>query len=217
MPLEELFYKALEAGYRRGWHKLLAKYARAPATGRYQSLLHHSINTALTGWRLAKLLGVEEKYLEPLFVGLFLHDYAKSAKEYQERVTRGWPTPPEKIPRGQLAEDFEKLLDELGLKDWSRGIARRVAYLNEAPSTPFDYAEMLSAGPLPEKLLDVAVLADVLNSIRGYWELGGRVSKILGKYGFRIAYHQVSIIRGVVTQLVHRAVEEAMRDKGYEP
>lgn len=217
MPLEELFYKALEAGYKRGWQRMLAKYARSPATKRYQSLLHHSINTALTGWRLAHLLGVEEKYLEPLFVGLFLHDYAKSSEEYQKMVSRRLPVPPEKVPRGHLAEDFEKLLGELGLEGWKKEIARRIALLNESPSTPYDFAEMLGAGPLPEKLLDVAVLADILNSLKGYWELGGRVSEILGKYGFFVAFHQVSIIRGIVTQLVHRAVEEAMNDKGYEP
>ncbi len=217
MSLKEVFYKALEAGYKRGWHKLVAKYARAPGLGRYQSLLHHSINSALVGWRLAEVIDLDEKYLMPLFVGLFLHDYMKCAEDFQSKVTQGKLVSPEKIPYGRYKEEFEEIIDEFGLKDIMRDYARRIAYLNEAPSSVYDYTEMFGVGPLPEKLLDVAILADILNSIKGYWELRGHVAEILNKYGLSIAYHQVSMVRGVVTQLVHRAVESVMKKKGYEP
>ncbi len=217
MTMEDLFYKALEVGYRREWHKLLAKYASVPERGRYQTLLHHSINSALTGWKLAKIVGLDERYFKPLFVGLFLHDYMKISEEFQRGAVQGRSAELKKIPYGKFKEEFEHILDEFSLTEEERDLARRVAYLNEAPSTVHDYVEMLHTGALPEKLLDIAIIADILNSIQNYEELTGRAAKILRKYGLSLAYHRVSVVRGVATQLVHRAIESVMKKKGYNP
>ena len=216
MTVQEIFYKALEVGYKHGWDRKIAKYARAPRRGRHQSLLHHALNTALVGWRLAEILGIKERYLRPLFVGLFLHDFTKSGRVFQELATGTGKGRVGKIPQGEERAFFESLLDEFGLDEQERRIAVNVAFLNETPQKPEDYIEQLEMEGLPGRLLDIAVAADILNSLQGYWDLDN-VRNILGKYGYKIAYHRVSVIRGMVTQLVHRAAESVMKKYGFEP
>ncbi|RLE63771.1 MAG: hypothetical protein DRJ38_06820 [Thermoprotei archaeon] len=214
--LQEIFYKALEVGYRHGWDRKIAKYARAPGRGRHQSLLHHALNTALVGWKLAEILKVEERYLRPLFVGLFLHDFTKSGPIFQGLAAGTGKGKVGKIPQGDERAIFESLLDEFGLDEWERKTAVNVAFLNETPQKPEDFIEQLGMEGLPGRLLDIAVVADILNSLQGYWDLDN-VKEILDKYGYKVAYHRVSVIRGMVTQLVHRTVENLMKKYGFEP
>ena len=83
MKVKELFYKALEIGFMKKWHRLAAKYASSPQSARWQPLLYHAVNAALIGWEIAPLFKAE-KYRVPLFVGLFLHDYTKHRLEFQK-------------------------------------------------------------------------------------------------------------------------------------
>jgi len=213
---EELLYRALDLLWRRGWHRKIAKYAQAPHTARWQPLLYHAINSALAAHKAAQLLHVPEDQLAPLFAGMLIHDYTKTRQGFQELPSGGGEAPGKTLSPGEEAE-ARRLLEELGLSGEELELALKVALLNESPGKPVDLVRQFSVGPLPERLRDAAVLGDLLASLKGYWELPGRIGEILGRYGYRLAYHRVSQVRGVVTQIVHRAVARLMEEKGFTP
>lgn len=215
MDLKQLFYRAMEVGYREGWHRKVAKYAEAPGSARWQPLLYHAINAALIAWETAPLFNAQG-HRPALFAGAFLHDYTKHRREFQE-LPSGRGSMPPKTPSEEERRHMEEIIRALGLEGEEARLALRIALLNETPGAPQDPVRQLREGPLPKNLLDAAVLADVLTSLKGYWDLSGRPAEILRRYGYHLAYHRVSQIRGVVTQLVHRAVASLMEGKGYRP
>jgi len=213
----ELFYRALDVLRREGWHRKVAKYASAQGRARWQPLLYHALNSALTACTAADLLGVEERYCRPLFAGMLLHDYTKTRQSFQDMATgKGGEAPSKTLTPGE-EEEARRILSQLGLEGWEAETALRVALLNETPARPVDVAAQLAAGPIPGKVRDAAVLGDLLVSLWGYQELSGRVGEILGRYGYRVAYHRVTQVRGVLTQIVHRALTRLMGEKGYRP
>ena len=209
----ELFAHLLETGLKLGWDKRYAKWSHH----RHQSLLYHSLNVALIVDKLASLLNINKTLVKPLIIGAFFHDFAKESEKFQELVKYNTSSI-KYVPkvRKDTVKKVSNLMREFGLNEYELNIALGVAFLSELPGDAEDLLNQLNLPSVPRILQEIISIADAIVSIRSVNEIDS-LNKRIKAYGFYFTYHSISTIRGITTQLLHKALERIFTDKGFTP
>ncbi|MGQ9720265.1 MAG: HD domain-containing protein [Candidatus Jordarchaeum sp.] len=223
--LRHLLLKANE----QKWYQLIAKWKRYSDSegliyGQGQkSLLAHSVATAWTAYRIADIIKFsEEDQLLALASG-FLHDVCKARDEFQSAAESGSKKPenyhhhrPE-----QVQQDIHLFLEEKGseLPNEFENKVYGVVMALEVPEN-LDQLETLMTVSVNRRLVAAVALADELESIktldnfkRKTW--GQEFENNLKIIGLNVTYHEIGVIRGVITQLLHDAFHKAFEKNGF--
>lgn len=176
------------------------------------------------------------KLEEQVILTGFLHDVGKYPEKYQQAV-RDYLHQKERNSLEfshqdkPLVEVFSKiLLEELSQITGDQSLAsqellKQIVWSITNLGTK-EHAGSISFGfdrpPTEEALLckELTHLADVITSTRTVEEAVEVASKAAqGKYIGRLkfAYHKVSTIRGILTHILHKAIEEIYIEQGYSP
>lgn len=213
--------KLLQVGLKRGWH---TKWAKWGVSGE-QSLLAHSLNAYSVAEQILDLwhrqVATTDRKL--VLLAAFFHDFEKESEEFQAAVRE----------RRREVEAYHHLAlkhpEELQL------VARKCAALDESEahalvqvirsSGALEGVEhmkaLLQGGALKEPwMAELVWVADRLASLKNLEEvhsLPTRVKEILGKFGLRVEWHSVAAVRGLVTQLLHKALEKYFDKANFTP
>lgn len=229
-----LFEDLKAFGEKRNWHLKYSKYNQKI----HQSLLTHCLNVGALSYNLLdyldsqRIVDATEKLRAQALLTGFLHDAGKDGNSYQKAVRDfldGLGTDPLDFCHQQYG-DFQPVLDSLrseldsklvstlGSGDLWREIAWTIAHLGR-----LENAAAVSASferpPTNDALIckEIVHLADMMMSVRSVSEavslpLTGAITSKL-----RLTYHKVSVVRGVLTQFLHEALESEFRSAGFEP
>lgn len=235
--LKNIPEKLVHYGFQKRWHLVEAKWSRDISTREeharnHDTLLSHALTSAAIAATLSDLLELDPKEKLMCVVASFFHDYGKSHEQYQMSLQlhqAGSYLDRQKIAVQKLIplEEVTHLLRQIG--DGLDELAEEVLSLalrNEAIESDKHLLDTLVAGGVKrgETLRDVVQLADLLASQKSIYialKAVNRPSKglheLLSKYNLTLTIHQVSIIRGTLTQLVHKSLEEAFTEKNWKP
>jgi len=211
---EQLYSCAVKAGLNKQWHLYQAK-------GRIsQSLLVHGLNTLSIGLSIAELVeGLSECQKRILAVSCFMHDTGKT-KPLETRTTSATRS---KYPAHQghdIVPDSElkEIAREFGITD-EDSIRECVALARtiENPQTFTHLSDMLNNPPSTPKLMHIATLADELASLdepKRHLRPDSQLQLSLNRLGLLLYTYRISVIRGVLTQLFHKAMNNLIVARG---
>ncbi len=219
-------------GIKEGWHLKYAKFNREA----HQSLLSHCLNVASVSSSILDYLieikainGAEKLRMQTLLTG-FLHDAGKATAQYQTAVVKFLNDEgPEPLNFGHqkdedirpvverlktllkwpLADHYPGMWDEviwsvtnLGKQEDAGGISRS---FKKAPSIV-----------LPA-ITEIVHLADVMASSRSVDKCADvrRTGTIMSK--LFLTFSKVSSVRGILTQFLHKALEDQFVEAGWRP
>lgn len=213
--------KLLQLGLKRGWHTKWAKWGMSGE----QSLLAHSLNVhsvakqILDSWHQQ----VTDEESKIVLLAAFFHDFEKESEEFQSAV------------RERLRE--VEAYHHLAIKrpEELQRSARECTDLNQAEAETLiqvirssgaleglDHMKALLRGdPLREPwMAELVWVADRLASLKDLQEasdLSSRVKEVLNRFGLRVEWHSVATVRGLVTQLLHKALEKRFAKANFKP
>lgn len=198
--------KAFELAMSLGWNSKPAKL-----DGR-MNLLSHSLNAMAIAERLIqayekfgvfKFSEVEKRIITG---ALFIHDFSKADEDISRQIANGNLEELPKRLKGR--DDVKNALTKLGLNDEEAEKAIDYAVLMERPQ-PSDLIEFLSCRPISGKIDRILKLSDRLAGIKSIEDARqSSISRLIEPLEVKI--HKVSVIRGVSTQLLHRAIQRLM-------
>jgi len=221
--LEQLF----RLGYELSWHLYLAKWSRL---GRGTvCLLAHATNVASLAITLYLRFAPREKTwssLKRLVWAAFLHDVGKQTDMFQKATAEAGrhPNRYHHILLQEL-EDFvnraktnaSRFDEESRLTDTELDSLRWifVQHPREYESLEHFQSSGVAVYPDDSELAEWVNLADALVSAKRVIDVPkrGRV----GDVELVFEYHSVSVSRGILTQLLHRAIEKTYQAKGFHP
>jgi len=223
--LKHLIFKANE----QKWYRLIAKWKKfmdfeGHVWGYGQkSLLAHSVATAWTAYRVGGIVGLSEEDMLLALTSGFLHDVGKAREEFQ-RAAEGGSTQPEDYHHHtpeQVRQDIHFFLVDKNSrlpKDFENKVYDLVMAL-EVPESP-DQIETLMTVSVDRKVLAAVALADELESMKTIEDFkrgrgGQEFKRNLKILGLNVTYHEVGVIRGVITQLLHDALHTAFKENGF--
>lgn len=223
--LKHLILKANE----QKWYQLIAKWKRyvdsesRTYTYGQKSLLAHSVATAWTSYRIASIVNLNEEDRLLALASGFLHDIGKAREDFQSAAESGSKKPedyhhhtPDLVRHG-IHLFFEGKDSEL-----PNGFENRVYELIMALEVPESIGQLseLMRVSVDRKLVAIVEFADELESIKtldGFkskrW--GSKFENNLKILGLEVTYHELSVIRGAITQLLHDAFHKAFVKKGF--
>ena len=234
-----LFESLRVIGEKYRWHLRYAKFNKEL----HQSLLAHSINVASVAYTLLKYVAgfgevkaSDDLTLKVVLTG-FLHDVGKESEQYQAAVDLflegGRPNPLDFTHQGRVKTRplIDAFLTELqthaakkGLNIDRQRLVDEIVWAIEMLGRREDagaVSHSYEKPPTRDALLckELAHLADVIASAHTPEECVSSASKA-AREGIIISqlkfdYSKVSTIRGLLTQLLHRAVEELHLKSGY--
>ena len=215
----------------RGWLRKLAK------TIDEQSLLSHSLTEYYAASKFASFVGVLSPLeLEILKYAALLHDVGKESDEWQEKAS-GVKSVRDKLPMHLPSlEKVMEVLKILGKPEESFAQAVWVVIVLSHPGI----GEPIAAGKVQSNLLkkeeyrsvrfdllsDIANLIDSCSSTNEPEEAvsafkSGKFSHLWAQppagLGITAEYHRVTKTRGVLTYLIHKAVETTYAEQGFIP
>lgn len=209
---EEIYYTAIKAGLSRKWHLLRAK---RKAT---QSLLVHSLNVMSIADSITGILGEFDKDLITILSAAFIHDAAKAKTEAQEVLSNGKGVFLHKDSNVISNGELTSILEEMGIKNEAVTECIALARAMEESEGITHLTDMLKKSPKNPKLIDIIMLADELASIRELSDIRSpKLERTLNKLGLFLYYYKVSIVRGILTQILHRAIIKTIKEKGGIP
>ena len=212
----------------RNWHQLMGKL------GSYtQSLYHHTaaqINFLLA---LRTLLcsssgpNLTEDQFLALFTGSLCHDAGKENPEWQRALLRG-TKPPHHVDEKRAREVATDCAQRLGLSERSGFVSTIVAAISLHHKATQGVAstlnQLLCGGqtePRWRELADLVEATDKISSTVNVAEAAEIAEKWFGRANpsarFAATFHQVRVLRGVSTTLVHWACQEAHIEAGWTP
>ncbi|MBT9258871.1 MAG: type I-D CRISPR-associated protein Cas10d/Csc3 [Clostridiales bacterium] len=219
--LQDYLNQVLPAMYRRGYHLRLAKggpdYPHLPE----QSLLVHVLNGVFGLVRLLDWLeevriplpGLDEAMLRRVLALYTVHDVHKLGDF--ERLG-----PSEfSIPRTRLAEEWEAL----GLGSFAAPVDEHLLRAANVSKLSRHQGDLLLAGPGAGRDWLLVRIADAVASSTCAREaassLGGYIKLLAPEVatGWRLYWHELRDVRGVLTNLIHAAVAEEVRPLGFYP
>jgi hypothetical protein len=234
VPIEPgtLFDSLRVIGEKRRWHLRYAKFNKEL----HQSLLAHCINVASVAYTLLKYIGEfdeikasDDLTLKVVLTG-FLHDVGKESEQYQAAVDLflkdGRPNPLDLTHQGRVKTRplLDAFLTELqihaaekGLNIEKQRLVDEIVWAIEMLGRREDagaVSHSYEKPPTRDALLcqELAHLADVIASAHTPEECVSSASKAardgIITSQLKFDYSKVSTIRGLLTQLLHRAVEE---------
>ncbi len=207
----------IEAGLDRGWHLKEAKWGRRGTA----SLLSHSLTVAGITEQLLRAMKRAENEVRIGVATAFLHDFLKESHSSREAIEREGRLRDKEFTK----EDFETIARLLETAGYSKEEIMSVqSILPHGALQSLDHlATILRVAPREDTPLVRRVVHDVadpLASIRNFAEFNRsrrRLDDLLEEWGLRLEYHQVSKIRGILTSLCHRAIEECYSECGFKP
>lgn len=219
--LPDYLGQVLPAMYRRGYHLRLAKggpdYAHLPE----QSLLVHVLNGVfgllrLLGWLEQAgiaIPGLDEATLRRVLALYTIHDVHKLGD--LERLG----TSEFSIPLTRLAEEWEAL----GLGSFAGPVDEHLLRAANVSKLSRHQGDLLLAGPGAGRQWLLVRIADAMASCIDPREaassLGGYLKALSPEVatGWRLYWHELRDVRGVLTNLIHAAVAEEARGLGLYP
>jgi hypothetical protein len=156
-----------------------------------------------------------------------MHDSGKELQEFQIAVEQRNEDPENYFHKDpdQISQAVKKLNGLNPPAHLSDEEADSVCWIVAHTGEPENITQMLG-GYRPavfgdeEEISDFVNTADALMSVKSIYEIGnGSSRKMRGRLHdeFELQYHQVSIIRGVLTQILHNALEEIHREANWQP
>ena len=210
---EETYYAAIKAGLSRKWH---LRRAKRKAT---QSLLVHSLNVMSIADSITGILGEFDRDLITILSAAFIHDAAKAKTEAQEVLSNGKGVFLHKDSNVISDGEFASILEEIGVKNDEAVIeCIALARAMEESEGITHLTDMLKKSPKNPKLIDIIMLADELAGIRELSDSRSpKLERTLNKLGLHLYYYKVSMVRGILTQILHRAIIKTIKEKGGIP
>lgn len=212
---ESIFASAIHVGLNRNWHSLRAKIKIT------QCLLVHTLNVMSAIESIGKIIGLSEKDRTIALGAGFIHDAAKAKFEAQQVLTQGKGVFFHKDSDAIKDDELAKALNELGIVDETSvkeciAIARSMEELESATHL----TDLLKAPPRNIKIVYTVMLADEIASLGDLSSIktnGKKIERTLAKLGLHLYYYKVSVIRGILTQLLHRAMLSLIETRGGIP
>lgn len=212
---EDIFASAIHVGLNRKWHTLRAKIKVT------QCLLVHTLNVMSSIESIGKITELSEKEITIALGAGFIHDAAKAKSEAQQVLTQGKGIFFHKDSDAIKDEELKEMLNELGIVDETCvkeciAIARSMEELESATHL----TDLLKMPPRNIKLVYTVMLADEIASLGDISSIkieGKKIERTLAKLGLHLYYYKVSVIRGILTQLLHRTMRSLIEAKGGIP
>jgi hypothetical protein len=212
----------------RNWHQLMGKL------GSYtQSLYHHTaaqINFLLALRALlcgGSGLSLTEDQFLAVFAGSLCHDAGKEDPEWQRALLRGAKLP-HHVDEKRAHEAAIDWAQRLGLSERPGFVSTVVAAIclhhkaTQGAASTLD--QLLRGGqtdPRWRELADLVEATDKISSTADVAEAAEIAGKWFGKgiplAKLAVTFHEVQVLRGVSTTLVHRACQEAHVEAGWTP
>lgn len=218
----------------REWNVKYAKFARDGS----QSLFVHALNT----FSVARILGqmVFDYSQEDFILGCiaaFLHDYQKAEESWQRAAIRFMNgerefangifdhdagTDASKEELLSLLEFTSETMTSLGaeypiIENLER-ILNLVVYTHDTQNRAVSTRRRSQVGP-SDRLVPLVRLADSIASLSSPADIVKKTQDLDLPMGIEISfeYHEVAVIRGLVTSFLNEALIEVMKERGYVP
>lgn len=225
---------AIEASFvsvalKRDWHHKYAKFGKQA-----QSLFVHSLNA----FSVARVIGnlvfeLSDDDLVLVCAAAFVHDYQKENESWQD-AAKGFMSG--KKPKrttfrhdSGTANDLNQLntvLDEVSsslpsdqsLVQYTQRILNMVVYTHDTENRADVAKRKLEVGPI-DPLTRVVRLADSIASVKTLESIKSkeRDPDIPIEKEVAFDYHEISVVRGVVSCFLNEALVQLMREAGYIP
>jgi hypothetical protein len=198
--IQNLILECVKIGISEGWADIPAKWK-----GPIQTLLVHGWNASSLTLDIMNFIGDFSQESKKIgVIASFFHDYTKAWNQHDK-----------------LPEDvFRKIVTPLDLNEDELKKVFAVITEIENPTTPDRFFAQISTRWKGDKRIsDVCRLADQLLVSRSLTELEltKGAKEILNSFNLTIEYHLVSPVRGISTQILHRALEKYYINKKFMP
>ncbi|NWF94508.1 MAG: type I-D CRISPR-associated protein Cas10d/Csc3 [Candidatus Thorarchaeota archaeon] len=214
-----------------------SKYAKFSAKHK-QSLFVHAVNAFSVARKLGEMLfDLNEDETIVACVGAFFHDYQKAEPKWQEAALsflrrEGAPQdgafdhddggPEAKAKLKALLEAVEGKLNSEGQKESLVTITDRVlnlvVYTHDTENRAAATRRRTQVGPA-DRLVPLIRLADSMASMKEPKDILNRARDldIPAQKRVHFEYHELSVIRGLVSSFLNEALTGLMKECGYEP
>lgn len=214
---DDLITYLVEIGLERKWHLIEAKWGKSGSS----SLLTHSLTVAGVTESLMDMVGdFSESDKRIGIVASFFHDMLKEGSSSHEAVEKEGRLL-DKIFTKDVKREIEEILKGADLED--NEIEQVLSIL---PHGALQGVEHLTILLKDEERVDnprvrrlVHEISDALASkkkIDAFSRIGN-LEESLTDFGLKLRYHRVSVIRGVVTSLLHKTIHEIYENAGFKP
>ncbi len=206
----------VKAARTRNWHKLLAKSHPS------QTILAHSqavMDIALT---IADTFDLDRTQRKVLMLAAFLHDLGKEFPEFQEGLQKG-KTPPHLPTHDQIGEFLSlcEISDDSLINDVFAVVIATHRGIGETVSSLRAEKQVRRGGETSSLIFlgDITKLADWIASANTP-EDAYRATKaedfqpILEQFSIYFEYYSLLKIRGVLTYILHKALQETYNENG---
>jgi hypothetical protein len=168
---------------------------------------------------ITRILGEFDKDLVTILSAAFIHDAAKAKTEAQEVLSNGKGVFLHKDSNAISDGELASILEEMGIKNDETVMECIVlARAMEESEGITHLTDMLKKSPKNPKLIDIIMLADELASIRELSDTRSpKLERTMNKLGLHLYYYKVSMVRGILTQILHRTMIKTIKEKGGIP
>jgi len=198
--LGDLILRCVEIGISHGWGEVEAKWRDG-----IQTLLVHSWNAASLALDIMNLLGNFDSRSKKIgVVASFFHDYTKAEGQHDQIDKRDLYELLESIRLSD--EDQEEIYAVIARTETPKSLDRLVGFVNTRLT-------------VDQRVPDVCRLADHLLVVKSLsnFELTQDAERFLKEFDLDLEYHIVSPVRGITTQILHRALENHYKRQGFRP
>ncbi|MGC8869947.1 MAG: HD domain-containing protein [Brevinematia bacterium] len=215
-----IFDKLVDYAYDNKWHLYVAKGGQ-----RQSSLLAHSLTVADLAISLLDFVdktNLKQNARKRLLIAAFFHDCFKPSEHFQKAITHEGGSDfthiePEEFAK--LLRNNKELMASLGLtSDDIESIVAIYAFHGKISESAIHFLGSIRSGVYGDEefLARILTLADGLASKKTVHEVRNlKVNGLLGNNTFE--YHEVAIIRGVLTQILHSTIEDEAKSLGLTP
>lgn len=201
----------------RKWHLYLAK---SPSHGS-QSLLSHAKAVSGIAESLAKLMNIDKRHDELLRMAGFLHDMGKERDAFQRALQKGKSTPhiPTKEEIAEFSKDDISTINRLFYLIMSThlGTGETIA-ASKAINEVVDRGEASSLIRLGDILKISDAIASSISPEAAYRATQREdLRPLLKQNQLKFVYYSIHRVRGVLTYILHKGLQDAYQSLGFEP
>ncbi len=204
-------------GLSRGWDKKVAKWGKTGVS----SLLAHSLTVVGITNKLIDIINdFSESDRNVAIATSFFHDMLKEDRSSKEKIEKSKRLM-DKLYTGEDYQDIKNILGEIGFSEDE--IKQVIGILPDGSIQGIEHLEGLlskkNTKDNPEVRRLVHDVADVLASKKSIDEFSdlGVLEESLSHYNLDLTFHKVSVIRGVLTSLLHKTFHHIYEEAGYTP
>lgn len=213
----DLLNYLVKIGLNRKWHLIEAKWGKTGTS----SLLAHSLTVAGVTESLMDMIGdFDDRDRRIGIAASFFHDMLKEGSSSHETVEKEGRLL-DKIFTKDVKREIEEVLKGAHLED--NEIKQVLSILPHGALQGVEHLTILlkdeehADNPRVRRL--VHEVSDVLASKKKIDDFSriGSLEESLSDFGLKLRYHRVSVIRGVVTSLLHKTIHEIYEKAGFRP